>query len=106
MHKTDRPTRTTASDNTATTSTATRGSSSSSDRVPEWMDYSPVTEQSAHQDMPIAPRPETGLDLEAWKQDMKQREEQDAGNDTVLQPKPGASGNIHDIHDRHFIDFP
>lgn len=56
--------------------------------------------------MPIAPRPETGLDLEAWKQDMKQREEQDAGNDTVLQPKPGASGNIHDIHDRHFIDFP
>lgn len=90
----DRPARAPVSDNTTT---STRGSSSS-DRIPEWMDYSPVTDQGAtmnQQDMPIAPRPESGLDLEAWKQDMKQREEQDAGNETAIQPNPVVSGNIY-----------
>lgn len=96
IHIKDRPARAPVSDNTTT---STRGSSTS-DRIPEWMDYSPVTEQSAtmnQQDMPIAPRPESGLDLEAWKQDMKQREEQDAGNETAIQPNPVASGNIYII---------
>ncbi|KAI7874483.1 hypothetical protein K492DRAFT_240819 [Lichtheimia hyalospora FSU 10163] len=90
LRKDNRPTRgAIASDNT-TTSTTTRGSSPS-ERIPEWMDYSPANTSMNKQDIPIAPRPESGLDLEAWKQDMKQREEQDAGNETVLQSNPSAS---------------
>ncbi|KAI9268047.1 hypothetical protein BDA99DRAFT_535566 [Phascolomyces articulosus] len=49
----------------------------SSDKLPEWMDYNPSTEQKSvrqPETIPTAPPPGFSNDLEAWKSDMKLRD--------------------------------
>ncbi|KAI9318482.1 hypothetical protein BX666DRAFT_2025936 [Dichotomocladium elegans] len=87
-HRRDsRTARSAATDNTT---------SRSSDRLPEWMDYSPTVDSKSHtieksKQSRQNTRPETINDLEAWKRNMKQKE---SGNGNNPPPEKDAADEV------------